>query len=495
MGPLVTGGRSALDRAEPPLGTLDPRATEPIWLTIRSGEASGRSVTVDEASVVLGRGQECDLVVPDPKASRRHVSITPLPDGRASLVDLGAANGTFVNGRRVRSAELEGNEQIQLGDTIVVSSHGESPSAGGTVIGDSPPAQSQSMIHRLVLQRSVRRATVTSGLAVAVAVVLGVLLATGLLSSSGGKSATAVEDVVREAEPSTVVVDASHSDGEGDSGTGWVLDARSGLIVTNAHVVDGRVNLEVGIGGELRKASLVGISPCEDLAVLRVQDPSGLEATPLGSQSAVRRGQTAVALGYPIDASLESNLTVTTGVVSVVRSAYRERTLDLPPFPNVVQTDAAINPGNSGGPLLDLDGKLIGVTSAGRTLTPDGRIIQGQSYAIGVDRVKDVTRVLRRGDSIGSIGVSFGYLTPAELSRRDLPPGLLIEEAARGSAAERAGLGGGDSLLVAVNGRPIDNTLASYCDAVQGLRPGTETTLSVLRPGASRPVRHRLPLG
>jgi S1-C subfamily serine protease len=328
-----------------------------------------------------------------------------------------------------------------------------------------------------------------------VVLVLGILLVTGVLLPDADKTTKAVERVVKAAEPSTVVVDSGQADGQGSSGTGWVLDAGAGLIVTNAHVVDGLVDLKVGIGGELRKAKLVGISPCEDLAVVRAEKPSGLKALPLGRQSALARGQTVVALGYPADASLETNLTVTTGVVSVTRTSYREATLDLPHFPNVIQTDAAINPGNSGGPLLDLDGRLIGVTSAGRTVTPEGRIIQGQSYAIGVDRVRDVASSLRKGKSIGSLGVSFDYLTPAELRRRNLPPGLLIEEAARGSAAESAGLGGGTSLLVAVDGQPIDNSLASYCDAVQGLRSGKSATVSVLTPGASRPRRVKLPLG
>lgn len=468
------------------------RTVEAIRLTIRSGAAAGTNTSVDDGRVVIGRGEDCDLIIPDPKASRRHAALEPLPDGRASLVDLGSGNGTFVNGHQVESAELDGHEQIQVGDTVLVSSRGEPPPASGTVIGEAPASKSQSVIQRLVLQRSVRRATLISGVAVGLAVVLGVLLVTGIFSS-GDEESEAVERVVEAAKPATVVVETG-ADSEDGSGTGWVLDAGAGLIVTNAHVVDGLADVEIGVGGELRKAEVVGISPCEDLAVLKAEDPSGLEALPLGRQSDLAGGQTVVALGYPADASLETNLTVTTGVVSVVRSAYREPSLDLPPFPNVTQTDAAINPGNSGGPLLDLDGRLIGVTSAGRTLTPDGRIIQGQSYAIGVDRVREVTDVLRTGKSIGSMDVSFDYLTPAELSKRDLPPGLPIEAATPGSAAERAGLGDGDSLLVAVNGQPIDNSMASYCDAVGGLRTGSPATFSVLSPGASRPQRVKLPL-
>jgi len=315
---------------------------------------------------------------------------------------------------------------------------------------------------------------------------------TGVLGGDDG-TAKAVQRVVKAAEPSTVVIEAGREGSGAESGTGWVLDARDGLIVTNAHVVSGFSKIQVGVEGELRNASLVGISPCEDLAVVRVKRSAGLRSLPLGRQSTLALGETVVALGYPTDASLETNLTSTGGVVSVVRSSFRERTLDHPRFPNVVQTDAAINPGNSGGPLLDLHGRLIGVTSAGRTLAPDGRIVQGQSYAIGVDRVRQVTRTLRQGRSMEWTGSRFEYLTPAALRKRRLPGGLLISEVASGTAAARANLGGGKNLLVAVNGQPIDNSLASYCDALQGAR-GRSVTFSVLARGASRPRQVKLAL-
>src|SRR5205823_6033027 len=118
-------------------------------------------------------------------------------------------------------------------------------------------------------------------------------------------------------------------------------------------------------------------------------------------------------------------------VVSVARTEYREYALDVPRYPNVIQTDAAVNPGNSGGPLLDLQGRLVGVTSAVRTLSPDGRIVQGQNYAIGVDRVRQVTRVLRTGRSIGWAGLGFSY--PA--ARRDEPVGLVAATSAPGIAS------------------------------------------------------------
>ena len=220
---------------------------------------------------------------------------------------------------------------------------------------------------------------------------------------------------------------------------------------------------------------------------------SGLTALPLGRQSALELGQTVVSVGYPKNASLEASLTSTTGVVSVVSSAYRKRRLDLPRYPDVIQSDAAINPGNSGGPLLDLDGRVTGVTSAGRTITPEGRIIQGQNYAIGIDRVREITGTLRSGRSPAWTGASFEYLTPAQLRDRGLPPGILIAGAAPGTAAARAHLAG--ALLVAVDGRRIDNSLAGYCDVMQGAAGGRSVTYSVLRPGTARPRPVRLALG
>jgi len=471
--------------ASPPAGAAEGG----LRLTIRSGAARGKVVTIDGERVVMGRADDCDLVIPDGRVSRRHAAVEALGDGRASLIDLDSGNGTFVNGRRVESAVLDGREQIQVGDTVLSSSRGE-PARAATAMGDSP--RTHSAVHRRLLQRSVRRAKLIAGAAIGAVALLAALLMSGILGGGEG-TAEAVERVVKAAAASTVVIEAGEAGGPAESGTGWVLDSRAGLIVTNAHVVNGRGGLQAGVDGELREASLVGISPCEDLAVLRVEDSSGLRSLPLARQSDVALGEPVVAVGYPKDASLETNLTSTTGVVSVVKTSFRERVLDHPRFSNVVQTDAAINPGNSGGPLLDLHGRLIGVTSAGRTIASDGRIVQGQNYAIGVDRVTEIVGLLREGRSMEWAGAGFEYLTPAELRRRRLPAGLLISQVAPGTAAARARLGGGKNLLVAVNGQPIDNSLASYCDVLQG-KAGRTVKFSLLPAGAKRPRQVRLGL-
>lgn len=462
-----------------------------MWLTIRSGASRGTAVQVGDAQFILGRDEECDLTLPDGKVSRRHASLESLGDGRLRLKDLGSSNGTYVNGTRIDSTVLGDREQIQLGDTLLVTSRAEPAlDRGATVIGTL--AGRSSGVQRMLLQRSARRATIVASSALLAALTLGALFATGALSRSGDAGA-AVERVVSEVAHGTVYVEAVRDGAPAESGTGWVLDGRQGLIVTNAHVINGGSTFRVGLGLLSQPAKLVAVAPCEDLAVLRVQNTAGLEPVPLGTQSSLRLGETVVAVGYPVNASEQAHLTSTTGVVAVVRSTYQERALDVPRYPNVVQTDAALNPGSSGGPLLDLGGKLVGVTSAARTTSSDGRIIQGQNYAIGVDRVKQVVSVLRRGRSLGWTWLGFEYATPAQLTRRRLPSGLLVAGAVPGTAADHAGLGRPGTVIVAVNGMPV-TSLATYCDAVDGIGAGAPVALEVVEPGASAPKTVRLRL-
>jgi S1-C subfamily serine protease len=469
-----------------------------MWLTIRTGAERGKTVRVEGERFVLGRDDDCDLTIDDAKVSRRHLVLERLPDGSTSLQDLGSSNGTFVDGKRVESAPLNGNTQIQVGNTVLFAAAEQPAPAraptvfGSTVLGALLSPESPSAVYRLVVQRSIRRATVLGATAILIAVGVAALFATHVLPPGGG-GASAVERVVRTAARSTVPVVSLDRGAPVESGTGWVLDGKQSLIVTNAHVINGGTEFQVSLGGTAHPANVVGVAPCEDLAVLHVTGASGLQPLALGSQSSLNQGETVVAVGYPANASQEATLTSTTGVVSVVRSRFDEQTLDAPRYPNVIQTDAAINPGNSGGPLLDLDGRLVGVTSAGRTISPDGRVVQGQSYAIGVDRVKEIAGVLRRHRSIGWTGASFEYAAPAELKRRGLPPGLLTGPAVPGTPADKAGLRAG-LLVLAVNGLQV-SSLATYCDAVAGIGSGEQVAFTVLQPGATTPrvIRVALP--
>ena len=473
-----------------------------MLVTIVSGADEGRTIRIDQEALIVGSDDGCGLVLHDRSAAARHVHLRPLRTGAVMLndLDLDPARGAWVGGERVDCAILRGGEELQLGDTrLVLASEGVAAPAPAPSSrpprshrngrrGQAPVAvpSSPSMLERISLRRSVRRATILAGAVLVGLVGAVVAILTGVLG--GDSSRTRVETIVARATPSTVLVQAQRGVVRSGNGTGWVLDARAGLLVTNAHVVNAGDSFTVEVGDTLRSAHVVGSSPCEDLAVLRIDDSRGLRTLALGSQRSLRLGQSVVAVGYPGNASRSNALTSTTGVISVVRSEYREPALDVPHYPNVIQTDAAINPGNSGGPLLDLDGRVIGVTSAGRTLSEDGRIIQGQSYAIGVDRVRQIVGRLRTGRSGDWYGLGFRFLPARTLRQRHLPAGLLVTSVIPGTPAARAGLPAAGRLLVtAIGSTPISNTLASYCDAVSQLEPGKPVRIAALDVRTGRP--------
>ena len=461
----------------------------------------------------------------DANASRRHAMLRALGDGTADVRDVGSANGTYVNGERIEQAIVRGGDQLQIGDTVMVVDGGDED-ARSTRIGvpavlggvapnaatDAPaPARAtesqvmralrsssfirtlraDSAIHRLVMAPELKRTRrlTLAALGVALAGIAGLV---GFVLLGGGSR---VQDAVAAAEPSTVLVVPQRDGQPNGNGSGWVWNAKRGLIVTNAHVVNDGETFKVSVGRTLVPARVVGVAPCDDLAVLQVPVTTGLRSMQLGSQRSLQLGDTVVAVGYPQSASANANLTSTAGVVSVVRTSYSEPALDIPSYPNVLQTDAAINPGNSGGPLVDLDGRLVGVNSAGRTTNLSGRIVQGQSYAIGVDRVKAVVPQLAAGHSIGWAGIDFRYPSADALSAQGLPQGIYVDGVVRGTPADAAGLGSETALVTAVNGRPLANTLASWCAAVSGMRSGQAVTLDVIPPGARKPDRVRTRLG
>jgi S1-C subfamily serine protease len=218
---------------------------------------------------------------------------------------------------------------------------------------------------------------------------------------------------------------------------------------------------------------------------------------PLDSQSNVKEGDDVVALGYPQSASADAKLTATTGVVSVAKTQYNESVPDIPNYQNVIQVDAAINPGNSGGPLIRSDSKkLIGVNSAVRTENSQGRAIQGQNYAIGVDRVKQVVNYLRTGKSLGWFGFNLTYPTTEQLGQ--LPEGVMSSAAVKGTPAE-AVVGGKTVLIIGVNGKRTSNSLAGYCAAAANIQSGQQGTLTVMdvtdpsNPGKPKAVKLTVP--
>jgi S1-C subfamily serine protease len=237
-------------------------------------------------------------------------------------------------------------------------------------------------------------------------------------------------------------VQSSGPQGAG-TGTAWLYDAQ-GHLVTNEHVISGGTDVALRIGeNDLVPVEVVGEDPSTDLAVLRA-DPEALnggDPLRLGDVSEVSVGQSVVAIGNPF--GLEG--TVTSGIVSA-----KSRVLQAPngyPITNAIQTDAAINPGNSGGPLVDLDGRVIGVN----TQIATGGVAQsaGIGFAVPVDTVERVARELIEQGRVDRayLGVSTVGLT-GELAQRlglTVQAGALVLAVSPGGPAARAGLRGAGS--------------------------------------------------
>ena len=474
-----------------------PAGHDTVYLLFESGDEKGRVVQVTGDEFVIGRDDAADLQILDTRASRRHASLKVLPGGNAELRDMNSSNGTLLNGAPVKSAVLSGNEKIRIGDTEL-SFFPVDPIRAKTTVGltDKPrlsaiiAKRGQSAIQRLRIEKKLRNLTILAGSALAAIVVVVVLLVTGVLGGGGGANVAAVVDADG---PATVFVKTNQN----ETGSGWVLDARQGLIVTNGHVVNGGQSYQVGVDGKLRQATLVGNAPCDDLAVLKLSQTDGLKTMPLDSQSKVKEGDDVVALGYPQSASADAKLTATTGVVSVAKTQYNEPVPDIPLYANVIQIDAALNPGNSGGPLIRSSSKkLIGVNSAVRTQNQQGRAIQGQNYAIGVDRVKAVVNYLRTGKSLGWVGFNLSYPSAEDLG--SLPPGVKTSSGVAGTPA--ASVANGKTLLIiGVNGKRVSNSLSSYCAAAGNLQSGQEATFTVMdvtnagHPGKPKALKLRVP--
>lgn len=175
------------------------------------------------------------------------------------------------------------------------------------------------------------------------------------------------------------------------AGTGVVLDS-SGTIITNAHVVDGASTVKVTVPGSStpRSSKLIAADTAADIAVVRVDDPSGLTAAPLGDSASVQVGDQVIAVGNAL--ALEGGLTVTEGIVSALNRSIDTGTATLS---SLIQTDAAISSGNSGGALVDATGKVIGINTA---VASSSGSVQASNigFAISIAKAKSVADSLLR---------------------------------------------------------------------------------------------------
>jgi putative serine protease PepD len=296
-------------------------------------------------------------------------------------------------------------------------------------------------------------------------------------------STFSISDVAERASASVVEITATTSASAGSmlpgsgtaeaQGSGFVYDT-SGHIVTNAHVVDGAQSVEVTFSnGKTYDATVVGTDPSTDLAVLEVDAPASLLVPlTLGDSSKVSVGDAVVAIGSPF--GLQNS--VTAGIVSALG-----RSMEAPngfTINGSIQTDAAINHGNSGGPLLDMNGRVIGVNAQ---IASESGGNEGVGFAIPSNTVESiVTQLLADGS------VDHAYLGVAVGEPGSDAVGVEVTEVRSGSPAEQAGLAVGDA-VTSLDGRAI-TTAQELQSAVDARRPGDEVTVGYVRNGTNRTV-------
>ena len=364
-----------------------------------------------------------------------------------------------------------------------------------------------------------------------VAVLAAVLIATGAIdagktttvvdrqaplgASDGSSQASAEEagaltvgDIYRKAGPgvayiqSTIVETTPGPFGLPDrqpgqaTGSGFVLNG-SGYIATNAHVVSGAKDVQVSFGkSDPVPAKVVGTDLSTDLAVIKV-DPSKVKLTtlPLGDSSKLHVGDPVVAIGNPFG----FDDTVTTGIVSALgREIQAPNNFSID---HTIQTDAAINPGNSGGPLLDQQGRVVGVNSQIAT-GGNGRGSVGIGFAIPINLAKRILPELIKSGRVphAYIGVTTAPVSPTIVQDFNLPSsnGALVQAVEPGSPAAKAGLRpgktrtatglivGGD-LIVGVGGKRID-TPSDIAGSIATAKPGDTVTIDFYRGRTKRSV-------
>ncbi|QQO09037.1 S1C family serine protease [Breznakiella homolactica] len=280
---------------------------------------------------------------------------------------------------------------------------------------------------------------------------------------------------------------------QGGSGSGSIIDTR-GYVLTNNHVIENAYKVFVNLAdGSQFEGQVIGTDPENDLAVLKFEPPRGmqLKTVPFGESGGLRVGQKVLAIGNPF--ALERTLTV--GIVSGLGRPIQTSNRNI--IRDMIQTDASINPGNSGGPLLDAQGRMIGINTM--IYSPSGGSV-GIGFAVPVNTAKRVVAEIIEFGKVrrGWIDATVVQIFPALVRYANLPvdSGLLVSRTRRGGFAERAGLRqgsepvrygssviylGGD-IITSVDGMKV-NTLADLYSALEDNKPGEKIAVEVNRGG------------
>jgi S1-C subfamily serine protease len=285
------------------------------------------------------------------------------------------------------------------------------------------------------------------------------------------------------------------SEDQEGSGSGWVIDAE-GHIVTNHHVISGSDEITVTLSdGEPIPARVVGSDPQNDIALLKIAAPvEDLFPVQLGNSSTLRVGQKIIAIGNPF--GLERTMTV--GIVSSLGRSLRSKSGRL--MKNIVQVDAALNQGNSGGPLLDNEGKLVGMNTAIATLTGENT---GVGFAVPVNTIRRVIPQLLQFGEVRRASLGIDYFFKSD-------NGLGIAKVLVGGPADRSGLSDlvvdrrsdgvfeylrpnkfASDKIISIEGIEVENT-DDYLDAMDRFKPGDVVTVVVERNGDQRDLKIQL---
>src|SRR5213596_303121 len=250
-------------------------------------------------------------------------------------------------------------------------------------------------------------------------------------------------------------------------GSGVIVDKR-GYVLTNFHVVRGADAVTVRLADKQEfRGRIVGSDSKTDIAIIKFEAPVDVRVATLGNSDALRVGEWAIAIGNPFGL----DQTVTVGVVSATGRAD----VGIATYENFIQTDASINPGNSGGPLLNLDGKVIGINTA---IVAAG---QGIGFSIPINQAREVMRQLIASGRVvrGWLGIAIQDVTDELAGTFGVREGVLVAEVVKGGPAEAAGIRQGD-VIVELNGAPIKE-VPELQRRVAAVAPGQPVRLKVIR--------------
>ncbi len=503
----------------------------PVLRVIR-GAGEGRDIAV-ASELVIGREAAGDgRLDGEPALSRRHARVTRSADGALTIEDLGSLNGTRVNGTAITAATvLRRGDEITLGQTVLAVAHPGDPPvrapaarsretvfADAPVIPDRPPRPVRATPGLADLARLAEQPAVRAG---ALAAVVAVGLAIWLLAGGGESDEAKVVGKGRDStvqlvvQPSGIVrrlASIAPATAPPRSGSGIVVDARRGLVLTADRLVAGAARISGRLGdGRARRATLVARAPCDGIALVRVPGlPGSARAADLGAASDVGRGDRVFALSYPGSrvgqgGARGGGLRAADGAIAGGRARATLDPAD-PRLRGLILHTARPGAGGAGGPLVEGGGDVIGVN----LVAPDRARVSG---ALPIERVQGLYGDLATARTAGDAG---WRLEPWSEIRGSGSRGLLVTGVDPGGGAQRAQVRAADrrrarrpsapllgATIFAVNGRRVDDA-GDVCRALAGVARGTRVSVradlrsAVLsggrtgRPSSSRSTRVRV---